>query len=650
MSSPEWLGMTRKHYQEGSLDRIRMVVLHSTAGTGPGDLSWLRNGGHERAPVSVHYYIAKSGRVVQMVSDKDVAWHAGISNWMVDGARRSGLNAVSLGIELENRNDGRDPYPEAQFAAAVALTRHLVTTYGIPRQQVVRHLDVSPGRKTDPAGFAWERFVQAVFAGLPDQLPLPPAAALRRQLLDVAFRAARSALPAEWPLWEAAHRADAGMPVATVISRSSATVFPASRERALALPNGSRYLLELYARDAFFAVPADDQDQPPTVDQVQRLAQVTDDTLRQALLTMIFRAVDPVNGWQPGWAFHQHYLRLADELGMPIGHNHRLRLAAGGDFAVQHFALDSLVSPVGRWQVIYRLSELRAAADGEIALTGINRVAARQLMTLVLDDLYAARTGRRYQAQASLVKFAESNRLGAPLGPPELVLIDEVPILVMPYALDVVTCRLPNRHWPLDRPLPPGSAMGQLTTMLGHVLGRAQVLQFSRLATLGERRLPGVPSGPDPLLGEASQGKPLIDVSLFVNSGERRQATIDQLLIIGTPGPSAIDLHEELQRARWHYYIERDGTVLRLRDEYYVARAARTPGGERDEYAQRALVVAVEGGVQGASAETRDALTTLVRALTRRHGLEASRIRLESGAAPAALLPSASSTGEGVRS
>jgi hypothetical protein len=650
MTNPEWLGMTRKHYQEGTLDRVRMVVLHSTAGTGPGDLSWLRNGGHERAPVSVHYYIAKSGRTVQLVADKDVAWHAGISSWTVDGTRQNGLNAVSLGIELENRNDGRDPYPEAQFAAAVTLTRRLVTTYGIPRAQLVRHLDISPGRKTDPAGFAWERFVQAVFAGLPDQLPLPPAAALRRQLIDVAFKAARSALPAEWPLWQAAKQAAAGMPVATVTARPANAALPGSRERALALPNGRRYLLELYARDAFFAEPSGDDDQPPSADQVQRLSTVQDEPLRDAVLTAIFRAVDPVNGWQPGWAFHQHYLRLADQLGMPIGHNHRLRLADGGDFAVQHFALDSLVSPVGRWQVIYRLSDLRAAADGETALTGINRVAARRLAQLVLDDLYAARTGRRYQATASLVRFAETQQLGAPLGPPELLLLDETPILVMPFALDVVTCRLPNRHWPLDRPLPPGSAMGRLTTMLGSVLGRADDLPFARMSTLGDSRLPGVPSGPEPLLGAVSQGRPLVDVSLFVTGGERRQAAIDQLLIVATPGPMIVDLHEELQRARWHYYVDRDGTVLRLREEYYVARAARTPGGDRDEYAQRALVIAVEGGLEAADSATRDALSTLVRALARRHGLESSRIRVEGSAATVTAPLPAQSVAEGVRS
>ena len=48
-------------------------------------------------------------------------------------------------------------------AAAVALARHLVATYQIPRGNLVRHLDISPGRKTDPAGIDWASFVRAVY-------------------------------------------------------------------------------------------------------------------------------------------------------------------------------------------------------------------------------------------------------------------------------------------------------------------------------------------------------------------------------------------------------------------------------------------------------------------------------------------------------
>ena len=31
--------------------------------------------------VSCHYYINQSGKIIQMVPDKYIAWHAGISSW-----------------------------------------------------------------------------------------------------------------------------------------------------------------------------------------------------------------------------------------------------------------------------------------------------------------------------------------------------------------------------------------------------------------------------------------------------------------------------------------------------------------------------------------------------------------------------------------
>jgi hypothetical protein len=164
------VGMTRPHYQKGGNQR-RAIVLHATAGRYPGDYGWLRQGGSMTAPVSVHYYIRKNGDISRMVDDEDIAWHAGRSTSTIDGKQVPygiGLNPYSLGIELENMNDGDDPYPQPQYDAAVWLVDTLVGIYDIPQSQLVRHLDIAPGRKTDPAGFAWELFVLDVY-GTPVQ-------------------------------------------------------------------------------------------------------------------------------------------------------------------------------------------------------------------------------------------------------------------------------------------------------------------------------------------------------------------------------------------------------------------------------------------------------------------------------------------------
>ena len=168
------VGITTNHFQPGDASRIRMVVMHSTAARGPGDYNYLRAGGSADRPVSIHYYIDKAGNVSQMVQDKDIAWQAGLSSWMVDGRVVNGCNLVSIGIELENLNTGRDPYPQMQYNAALALVQRLVAKYKIPRRQLVRHLDIAPRRKTDPAGFPWERFVAEVYGPPPAPTPAAP--------------------------------------------------------------------------------------------------------------------------------------------------------------------------------------------------------------------------------------------------------------------------------------------------------------------------------------------------------------------------------------------------------------------------------------------------------------------------------------------
>ena len=48
--------------------------------------------------VSCHYYITKSGKVIQMVPDLYIAWHAGESSWK----NHISLNKYSIGIEISN--------------------------------------------------------------------------------------------------------------------------------------------------------------------------------------------------------------------------------------------------------------------------------------------------------------------------------------------------------------------------------------------------------------------------------------------------------------------------------------------------------------------------------------------------------------------
>lgn len=139
---------------------ISMLVLHATVGSFASSLSWLIN---PESGVSTHYLIRKDGFIAQLVPDELAAWHAGRSSWFNLGSED--IQRQSIGIELENRNDGIDPYPPAQLDAATELCRMLVARYRIALDMVTRHLDIATprGRKTDPAGFPWQAWRIGLF-------------------------------------------------------------------------------------------------------------------------------------------------------------------------------------------------------------------------------------------------------------------------------------------------------------------------------------------------------------------------------------------------------------------------------------------------------------------------------------------------------
>lgn len=136
-----------------------MIVLHATVIDLDATLS-----GFERpdSGVSAHYVVGKDGSVFQMVKEEDRAWHAGESFWK----GRRDINDYSLGIEMVNRNDGEDPWPDEQVDAVLKLCKYLVEKYGIVRDNVVTHAWIAgyPGRgKTDPVGFPMDSFLDKLF-------------------------------------------------------------------------------------------------------------------------------------------------------------------------------------------------------------------------------------------------------------------------------------------------------------------------------------------------------------------------------------------------------------------------------------------------------------------------------------------------------
>ena len=130
-----------------------MILLHYTGmDSGEAALDRLCDAGAE---VSSHYLVFEDGRIVQLVAERERAWHAGASCWKGE----SDINSLSVGIEIVNPGHeiGITDFPPEQIAAVIALCADIVERHSVPAERILAHSDVAPGRKLDPGEhFPWD--------------------------------------------------------------------------------------------------------------------------------------------------------------------------------------------------------------------------------------------------------------------------------------------------------------------------------------------------------------------------------------------------------------------------------------------------------------------------------------------------------------
>ncbi len=140
---------------------VDVVVLHSTCMPTNETAETVRLFQDPASQVSSHYVVGKDGQVVQMVSETDRAWHAGVCRWQ----GRTDVNSCSIGVEMLHRDqDPDDAWPEAQFQAVARLLLDIRSRHRVPNDHVIFHSECAypPGRKTDPVGFDRTRLLQTV--------------------------------------------------------------------------------------------------------------------------------------------------------------------------------------------------------------------------------------------------------------------------------------------------------------------------------------------------------------------------------------------------------------------------------------------------------------------------------------------------------
>ena len=110
---------------------------------------------NKNSKVSCHYFIKRNGQIINMVPDKFIAWHAGVSNWK----NHKNLNDKSIGIEIQNSgHSGKyEVYSNKQIKSLLVLSKILKNKYNIKAKNFLGHSDIAPGRKRDPGEkFPWK--------------------------------------------------------------------------------------------------------------------------------------------------------------------------------------------------------------------------------------------------------------------------------------------------------------------------------------------------------------------------------------------------------------------------------------------------------------------------------------------------------------
>lgn len=123
-----------------SINDIKYIVIHYTGNDGDTD----ENNGiyfnREVVQVSAHYFV-DSDSITQSVPDDYIAWHCGTKQAYKHKECR---NANSIGIEICDDIKNGVIYPSAKtIENTLELTKSLMKKYNIPKENVIRHYDVT---------------------------------------------------------------------------------------------------------------------------------------------------------------------------------------------------------------------------------------------------------------------------------------------------------------------------------------------------------------------------------------------------------------------------------------------------------------------------------------------------------------------------
>ena len=137
-----------------SKKKIQFIIIHYTGMQS--EIESLQKLSSVKSKVSCHYFIGRKGKIIKLVPDKNIAWHAGKSRWK----SFRDLNENSIGIELANKGHehGYQNFSPLQIKNLIKLCKKLKRQYSIKPENFLGHSDIAPLRKLDPGEkFPWKK-------------------------------------------------------------------------------------------------------------------------------------------------------------------------------------------------------------------------------------------------------------------------------------------------------------------------------------------------------------------------------------------------------------------------------------------------------------------------------------------------------------
>ena len=140
--------------KERSRKDIKFVIIHYTGMQS--EIESIKRLKDPKSKVSCHYLINRDGKIIMMVPENKIAWHAGKSKWK----NFVNLNKNSIGIELVNKGHdfGYQNFSNHQIKSLIKLCKNLKIKYKIRTCDFLGHSDIAPLRKMDPGEkFPWKK-------------------------------------------------------------------------------------------------------------------------------------------------------------------------------------------------------------------------------------------------------------------------------------------------------------------------------------------------------------------------------------------------------------------------------------------------------------------------------------------------------------